>query len=165
MYFLSIFLIFFFKSFILWCGIRNFLLVVRNKRYLRLIRRHRLIGPYYLLRIFLYIIYIRVNIVSLYLNIYLIKSAALSISFTILNKVTSRAGYLVLINLVPIYLLPYSYRLADLFDISIDIYKRMYRAIEGILITLCLLYIAMAIIYRLAIVSSSLVDVYRIIIS
>jgi hypothetical protein len=163
--FSSIFLIFFIKAFMSWRGVRNFLLVARNKRYLRLVRRHRLVGPYYLLRVILYITYVGINVVSLCLNIRLTKSAAPSVSFAALNGVASRAGYLALINLAPIYLSPHGYGLADLFGISIGLHQRMHRATGGMSIALCLLHTAMAIIQRPPAASSSLIGVYKIMVS
>ncbi len=159
------FVILFIKAFMSWRGVRNLLLITRNKRYLRLVRRHRLIGPYYLLRMFFYSVYVGINVVSLCLNVRLTNSGAPSLSFATLNEVATRAGYLALINLAPIYLSPHGYGLADLFGTSIDVQRRMHRATGGMSIALCLLHTTMAIIHRPPAASNNPVGVYRIMVS
>jgi hypothetical protein len=116
--------------------------------YLQFLRRHRLLGPWTLASIFIQLAYIAINVFYFSFRVSSILNAGL------------RAGNLSLINMIPLFLGPHLSFLADLFGVSLDTYRLVYRLAGLMLVVLLLFHVFTAVAVGTAFPLSELVNLY-----
>lgn len=95
---------------------RLVLYTVKHHMYPYVLSRHRFLGPWTRASVLFQLVYITLNVVCITLQVSTVRQAGL------------RAGTLSLINMVPLFAgLHYGF-LADLFGISLDVYRRIHRS-------------------------------------
>ncbi|XWX00678.1 hypothetical protein V2A60_008699 [Cordyceps javanica] len=105
----------------------------------RLIRRRFLLGPWYICKVLALLLFLALNGAALSLQIRRTGTVTFSVLFTALSDATVRAKYLALLNLAVIYLSPHHYGLADVFGLSLQLFRQIHR-VAGLLASCLILF-------------------------
>lgn len=116
--------------------------IAHKVQFRRLIRRHSLIGPWYICRVSVCVLFLVLNGAVLSAQITRTGVGTFSVLFTTLSDAAARARYLALLNLATIYLSPHHHGVADVFGLSLQLFQQIHR-VTGLL-SLCLLLFSTA---------------------
>ncbi|EJP60955.1 metalloreductase transmembrane component [Beauveria bassiana ARSEF 2860] len=103
----------------------------------RLLRRHSLVGPLYTCKVITYAFVLALHAAVLSLELARTATSAFCVQLTTLADAVARAKYLALLNLTVIYISPHHYGVADVFGVSLQLFRQVHR-VAGLL-SLCLL--------------------------
>ncbi|KAM0664350.1 hypothetical protein ACQRIU_006933 [Beauveria bassiana] len=118
----------------IWCVLRR---AAHKLQFRRLLRRHSLVGPLYTCKVITYAFVLALHAAVLSLELARTATSAFCVRLTTLTDAAARAKYLALLNLTVIYISPHHYGVADVFGVSLQLFRQVHR-VAGLL-SLCLL--------------------------
>ncbi|KAH8715416.1 hypothetical protein HC256_004239 [Beauveria bassiana] len=118
----------------IWCVLRR---AAHKLQFRRLLRRHSLVGPLYTCKVITYAFVLALHAAVLSLELARTATSAFCVRLTTLADAAARAKYLALLNLSVIYISPHHYGVADVFGVSLQLFRQVHR-VAGLL-SLCLL--------------------------
>lgn len=106
--------------------------VAHKMQFRRLIRRHYLVGPWYISKVSACVMYLILNGALLSMQVSGGGAKIVSARFTTLSDAAARARYLALLNLAIVYLSPHHHGVADIFGLSLQMFRQVHR-VTGLL--------------------------------
>lgn len=111
--------------------------VAHKIQFRRLIRRHYLVGPWYISKVSACVLYLVLNGALLSVQVPGEGVRTTSALLTTVSDAAARAKYLALLNLTVIYLSPHHHGVADVFGLSLQLFRQVHRVMG--LVSMCLL--------------------------
>jgi energy-coupling factor transporter transmembrane protein EcfT len=121
-------------------NITTWLAVTRNFFCRNLVKRHALIGPWSIWGIFTHSLYVAANVVCLCFTWQHEASRHRLVLVSSVEEAASQAGYLTIVNLLPLFITPQLCTAADLLGVSLRIFTTVHRAAGMMSLCLCVFH-------------------------